>query len=170
MIITFVKLNILKTMNSNFSDDYNQGNYRTKRSDRYRHPERDSQRYRFDDYGDAAHGGYGNESYGGTFGNQGNEMAGSRNVANRGHHTYSTSRNYGNMGSYGGAQGFGDYRGGRHPQGGDYNFYSGMGSGSVTRPLLWSRIARSGGRAPARPWPRAPRRSSGPGPPRRPPG
>jgi len=101
-------------MNYNESDRYNrrQGSYQTHRSDRYRHPDQSSRQYRFDDYGDAAHGGYGNEGYSGTWGNQGNEAAGSRNVANRGMSTYDTSRNYGNMGSYGGAQGFGSTRGG----------------------------------------------------------
>ena len=101
-------------MNYNTPDRYDRslGSYQTHRSERYRHPEQDSSRYRFDDYGDAAHGGYGNESYSGTFGNQGNEAAGSRHVANRGFGTYATSQNYGNMGSYGGAQGFGSSRAG----------------------------------------------------------
>jgi hypothetical protein len=124
-------------MNDNFSGrdgSRGQGNFRTHRSERYRHPERDSN-YDFDDYGASARGGYGNESYGGTWGNQGNEMAGSRNVTNQDiYGAYSTSRNYGNMGSYGGAQGFGTSRGGniaqRHYGAGDtnYNFESGMGN------------------------------------------
>ncbi|WP_266204844.1 hypothetical protein [Pontibacter kalidii] len=120
----------MNTDYSNYSDRNGSSGYRTHRSDRYRFPERDSG-YRFDDYGSSARGGYGNEGHTGTWGNQGNEMGGSRNTSNQDiYGTYSTSRNYGNMGSYGGAQGFGDYRGGRHPQGNDYNFYSGMGSGS----------------------------------------
>lgn len=101
-------------MNNNERDRYrsDRNNYSSHRSERYRHPYRDA--YRYDNYGDAAHGGYGNESYAGTYGNQGDEGAGhrSRNVANRGMSTYDTSRNYGNMGSYGGAQGFGSTRGG----------------------------------------------------------
>ncbi|NEM99162.1 hypothetical protein [Pontibacter burrus] len=105
-------------MNNNERDRYrsDRGNYRSHRSERYRHPESDT--YHFDNYGDAAHGGYGNESYSGTYGNQGDEGAGhrSRNVANRGMSTYDTSRNYGNMGSYGGAQGFGSSRGGYSSQ------------------------------------------------------
>jgi len=117
-------------MNRNF-DDRNDKQYHTRRSERYRHPERD---YQFDDYGAAARGGYGNESYSGTWGNQGNEMGGSRNISNRGRYdTSGTSRNYGNMGSYGGAQGFGSSRGGyssqRHYDSDtNYNFDSGMGS------------------------------------------
>lgn len=118
-------------MNTNQPDQYGmQGGYRTHRSERYRHPERDSS-YRFDDYGSSARGGYGNESYSGTWGNQGNEMGGSRNVSGRGE-MYSTSRNFGNMGSYGGAQGFGSSRG-RYPsqrQGSSdsyYHYESGMG-------------------------------------------
>lgn len=117
-------------MNSDFSNRSGRGDSRefhTHRSDRYRFPERDSS-YHFDDYGSSARGGYGNEGYSDTWGNQGNEMGGSRNVANRGFSTYDTGRNFGNMGSYGGAQGFGDYRGGQHPQGSNYNYYSGMGS------------------------------------------
>ena len=106
-------------MNYNERDRYerDRDGYQTHRSERYRHPDRDrGERYRFDDYGDSAHGGYGNESYSGTYGNQGDEGAGHRNVANRGMSTYDTSRNYGNMGSYGGAQGFGSSRGGYSSQ------------------------------------------------------
>lgn len=117
-------------MNRNYSGhsdrDENSG-YKTHRSERYRHPE-SSSNYRFDDYGSPARGGYGNESQGGTWGNQGNEMGGSRNVTDRGQHdTYGSSRNYGNMGSYGGAQGFGSSRGGytsQRERGHDYD--SGM--------------------------------------------
>lgn len=119
-------------MNSDYSNradrDENRG-FKTHRSERYRHPEQDSS-YHFDDYGSSARGGYGNESHTGTWGNQGNEMGGSRNTSNQGmSDTYSTSRNYGNMGSYGGAQGFGDSRGGYSSQrerGHEYD--SGMGS------------------------------------------
>ncbi|MFD1186023.1 hypothetical protein [Pontibacter rugosus] len=111
----------------------NNSNYNTRRSDEYRHPEQNSN-YRFDDYGSSARGGYGNESHTGTWGNQGNEMGGSRNTSNQDQYgSYSTSRNYGNMGSYGGAQGFGSSRGGQHQQGSDYNFYSGRGSASGSR-------------------------------------
>ncbi|MEJ8757015.1 hypothetical protein WG947_08415 [Pontibacter sp. H259] len=101
-------------MNYNESDRYNrqQRNYQPNRSEQYRQPGQRNRQYHFDDYGDAAHGGYGNEGYSGTWGNQGNERGGSRNVANRGLSTYDTGRNYGNMGSYGGAQGFGSTRGG----------------------------------------------------------
>ncbi|MDX5436268.1 MAG: hypothetical protein LPK03_03700, partial [Pontibacter sp.] len=106
-------------------------NFETRRSDRYRHPERDSN-VRFDDYGASARGGYGNESYSGTWGNQGNEMGGSRNVSGRGD-SYSTSRNFGSMGSYGGAQGYGSSRGGYSSQregssGSLYHYESGRGS------------------------------------------
>ncbi|MCC9167512.1 hypothetical protein [Pontibacter harenae] len=118
---------------SDYQEGNNQRNQQTRRSDRYRHPERDND-YQFDDYGSSARGGYGNESNSGTWGNQGNEMGGSRNVSNQDiYDTYSTSRNYGNMGSYGGAQGFGTPRGG-YPQQRHYdsdtnfNFDSGMGS------------------------------------------
>ncbi|MER2999298.1 hypothetical protein [Pontibacter populi] len=111
-------------MNYNTPDRYDRsrGSYQTHRSERYRHPEQQSNRYRFDDYGDAAHGGYGNEGYSGTFGNQGIESGGSRHVANRGSSTYATSQNYGNMGSYGGAQGFGSARSG---YGSQRTFHSG---------------------------------------------
>ncbi|WP_299826502.1 hypothetical protein [uncultured Pontibacter sp.] len=122
-------------MNTNQSNPYGH----TRRSDRYRHPEQDSN-YRFDDYGSAARGGYGNESYGGTWGNQGNEMAGSRNVSGRGD-TYSTSRNYGNMGSYGGAQGFGSSRGGYPSQ---RSSGSGAASGSQFESGMGSRQGQSG--------------------------
>ncbi|MCC9135041.1 hypothetical protein ACFSKU_18890 [Pontibacter silvestris] len=130
-------------MNRNDSDRYgnNKGRYQSRRSEQYRHPERDrgndfrkGSDFSFDDYGSSARGGYGNESYGGTFGNQGNEMGGSRNVSNYGlHDTSSTSNNYGNMGSYGGAQGFGSSRAGLPSQRDydsdvNYNFDSGMGS------------------------------------------
>ncbi|GAA4437852.1 hypothetical protein GCM10023188_32530 [Pontibacter saemangeumensis] len=109
-------------MNRNFSDRHD-GSFQTHRSERYRHPEQD--RYRFDDDRRTARGGYGNEGNTGTWGNRGNEMGG--------------SRNYGNMGSYGGAQGFGTSRGGYASQHPDesrsgYNYYSGMGSaGQGTR-------------------------------------
>ncbi|WP_162425925.1 hypothetical protein [Pontibacter pudoricolor] len=50
-------------MNYNTSDRYDrdQRNYRTHRPERYPHPNQASGRYSFDDYGDAAHGGYDNE-------------------------------------------------------------------------------------------------------------
>jgi hypothetical protein len=68
-------------MNRNQSDQYNRNeDFHTRRSERYRHPE-SSSNYRFDDYGASARGGYGNEGYGGTWGNQGNEMGGSRNFS-----------------------------------------------------------------------------------------
>lgn len=112
-------------MNRNQSDRYGDtGNYQTPRSDRYRHPEQDN------NYGSQTRGGYGN---------QGNDRGNSRNVANHSMNedTYSTSRNYGNMGSYGGAQGFGSERGGQHPSqrndSSGYNFYSGMGSPDEAR-------------------------------------
>ena len=91
-------------MNTNQPEQYgrHQG-FETRRSERYRHPERPTNR--FDDYGAAARGGYGNESYSGTWGNQGNEMGGSRNVSGRGHE--------GSSGSY-------------------YHYESGRGAGSVT--------------------------------------
>ncbi|GAB3203945.1 hypothetical protein ABID22_003216 [Pontibacter aydingkolensis] len=123
-------------MNRNQSDQYgmNEG-YQTRRSERYRHPERDSN-YRFDDYGSPARGGYGDESHSGTWGNQGNEMGGSRNLSGRDRSgTYSTSRNFGNMGSYGGSQGYGSSRGGYPTQreegsGSLYHYESGMGTRS----------------------------------------
>ncbi|MBC5991233.1 hypothetical protein [Pontibacter cellulosilyticus] len=120
-------------MNTRHPEQYGEGSYQTRRSEKYRHPERDTN-YRFDDYGASARGGYGNESYGGTWGNQGNEMGGSRNVSGRGD-TYSTSRNFGNMGSYGGSQGYGSSRGGYPSQRSGssdslYHYESGMGSGS----------------------------------------
>ncbi len=96
-------------MNSNYSGQ--EGNYRTRRSERYRHPEQE-QDYRYDDYGSSGRGGYGNERYSGTFGNQGDEGAGSRSDYQNNDNQYSSSRNYGNMGSYGGAQGFGSATGG----------------------------------------------------------
>ncbi|PKV76129.1 hypothetical protein [Pontibacter ramchanderi] len=112
---------------SDRDQDRHDRDFHTHRSERYRHPEQD-RGYRFDDYGSAAHGGYGNESYQDTWGNQGNERGGSRNYSRTNitdNNTYSTSRNYGNMGSYGGAQGFGDSRGGRHDS--EHPFDSGMG-------------------------------------------
>ncbi|WP_018478647.1 hypothetical protein [Pontibacter roseus] len=97
-----------------------EGDFHTHRSDRYRHPESDSN-YGHNAYGSSARGGYGH---------QGNYRAGGRgnysNINITDSDTYSTSRNYGNMGSYGGAQGFGDIRGGRHTS--DHPFDSGMGS------------------------------------------
>lgn len=140
-------------MNRHASDrdyDRHEGGFHTHRSERYRHPEQD-RGYRFDDYGSAAHGGYGNESYQDTWGNQGNERGGSRNYSRTNitdSNTYSTSRNYGNMGSYGGAQGFGDSRGGRHDSG--HPFDSGMGSqrryGSEGRGSMGNRGYREQGR------------------------
>lgn len=127
-------------MNSNFNDR-SEGNFETRRSERYRHPERD--RHRFDDYGSPARGGYGNQD---------NEIGGSRHVPNRGMNsdTYSTSRNYGNMGSYGGAQGFGSERGGYASQHPDesragYNYYSGMGSPGQARRSNPNRSTNYGG-------------------------
>ncbi|GAB3539852.1 hypothetical protein GCM10027443_36920 [Pontibacter brevis] len=124
--------------NQNEHQDNSRG-FQTRRSERYRHPESDNN-YRFDDYGSSARGGYGNEGHSGTWGNQGNEMAGSRNTSNQDvYGTYSTSRNYGNMGSYGGAQGFGTSRGGniaqRHYGSGNtgYNYTSGMGNPGEAR-------------------------------------
>jgi hypothetical protein len=115
-------------MNSHESD-YNQNRhqdgFQTHRSERYRHPERGTQQ-RFDDYGSPARGGYGNESQQGTWGNQGNEMGGSRRYTDINvtpYDRFEQSRNYGNMGSYGGAQGFGDMRGGQHDS--DHPFDSG---------------------------------------------
>ncbi|MFD2245415.1 hypothetical protein [Pontibacter ruber] len=117
--------------------DYNQqqGGYRTRRSEEYRHPEMHSGHH-MEDYGSSARGGYGNEGNRNTYSNQGNQMSGSRNFSRvniTDDDTYSTSRNYGNMGSYGGAQGFGDVRGGyssqRHYDSDtNYKFDSGMGS------------------------------------------
>ncbi|EJF09405.1 MULTISPECIES: hypothetical protein [Pontibacter] len=140
-------------MNRHSSDrdhDRHEREFHTRRSERYRHPEQDSG-YRFDDYGSAAHGGYGNETYQDTWGNQGNERGGSRNYSRRNitdNDTYSSSRNYGNMGSYGGAQGFGDSRGGRHDS--DHPFDSGMGSqrryGSEGRGSMGNRGYREEGR------------------------
>lgn len=112
-------------------NDYgrHEGDFHTHRSERYRHPEHDSN-YRFENYGSSARGGYGNEGDWDTWGNQGDERGGARrnytdiNITDR--DTYSTSRNYGNMGSYGGAQGFGDIRGGHHDA--SHPFDSGTGS------------------------------------------
>ncbi len=99
-------------MNSNFSGRDGR-NYQTHRSDRYRHPERDD--YRFDDYGSSARGGYGNESNTGTWGNQGNEMGGSRNTSryNQDYNSFSNSPDYGRRDSYSGERG--GYSA-RHPQ------------------------------------------------------
>jgi len=112
-------------MNRNQSDRYSDAeNSRTHRSERYRHPDEDNN--------------YGSRSRGGD-GNQANDRGNPRNVANHSMNedTYSTSRNYGNMGSYGGAQGFGSDRGGQHPaqrnDSSGYNYYSGMGSPDETR-------------------------------------
>ena len=108
--------------------------FHTHRSERYRHPEGDSD-YRFDDYGSSARGGYGNEGNWDTWGNQGDDRAGGRsrytNINITASDTFDTSRNYGNMGSYGGAQGFGDIRGGRHDSG--HPFDSGMGASNTGR-------------------------------------
>ena len=108
--------------------------FHTHRSERYRHPESDSD-YRFDDYGSSARGGYGNEGDWDTWGNQGDDRAGGRsrytNINITDSDTFDTSRNYGNMGSYGGAQGFGDITGGRHDS--DHPFDSGMGSSRMNR-------------------------------------
>ena len=82
----------------------------SKQQDRYRGSNR------FNNYGDSARGGYGNEGYWDKYGNQGNESAGSRNNRSRDGVNagmgYGVSANYGSMGSYGGAQGFGTERGG----------------------------------------------------------
>ncbi|WP_242917638.1 hypothetical protein [Pontibacter liquoris] len=115
-------------MDRNQSDynDYS-GNFQTHRSERYRHPEEDSS-YR----SGQSRGGYDSERYGDSY--RQHDMDRPRNVANRSMNedTYSTSRNFGNMGSYGGAQGFGTSRGGQHPlqqnDSSGYDYYSGMGS------------------------------------------
>ncbi|MBF9254537.1 hypothetical protein I2I11_14630 [Pontibacter sp. 172403-2] len=111
-------------MNRNQSDRYGDtGHYQTHRSERYRHPEQDNN--------------YGYQSRG-SYGNQGNNPDSSRHTANRSmNDPYSTSRNYGSMGSYGGAQGFGTARGGQHPSqrndSSGYNYFSGMGSPDEAR-------------------------------------
>jgi hypothetical protein len=106
----------------------------TRRSERYRQPEGDMD-YRYDDYGSSARGGYGNEGDWDTWGNQGDDRTGGRsrytNINITDSDTFDTSRNYGNMGSYGGAQGFGDIRGGRHDSG--HPFDSGMDSSRMNR-------------------------------------
>ncbi|MBD1395646.1 hypothetical protein H9Q13_00575 [Pontibacter sp. JH31] len=113
-------------MNRYSSDrDYGQheSSFHTHRSERYRHPERDFG-HRFDDYGSPVRGGYGNQSDQGTWGNQGNEMGGSRRYEDihvTPYDRFEQSHNYGNMGSYGGAQGFGDSRGGHHDSGHPYD-------------------------------------------------
>ncbi|WP_187262389.1 hypothetical protein [Pontibacter beigongshangensis] len=111
-------------MNRNNSDyDQNRGHqahssFQTRRSEQYRHPEQHHKGYpqpheRFEDYGISAQGGYGNRGNFGDYDYQDDDMAGYRNESNQDvYGTYSTSRNYGNMGSYGGAQGFGSSRGG----------------------------------------------------------
>ncbi len=79
---------------------------------------------------------YGNRNRNRDFDSQGNDMGSNfprRESRQDIYGTYSTSMNYGNMGSYGGAQGFGDMRGGtpsqRHYDSDThYNFDSGMGS------------------------------------------
>ena len=117
--------------------DYDQpyGGYRTRRSEEYRNPELHPGHHS-GPYDSAARGGYGNESNWDDYRNQGSQRNDSRNFSRvniTDDDTYSTSRNYGNMGSYGGAQGFGDVRGGlssqRHYDSDThYNFDSGMGS------------------------------------------
>lgn len=121
-------------MNTNQPNQYGMHeDFHTRRSDRYRHPEQDSS-YRFDDYGSSARGGYGNESYGGTWGNQGNEMGGSRNISGRDRSgTYSTSRNVGNIGSYGGSQGYGSSRE-SYPGSGRSDSHYHYESGTASRP------------------------------------
>lgn len=95
-------------MNNYQSNRDNRSSHNNRPDFSHQHEQRNTMR--FDDYGSPARGGYGNEGRMGTFGNQGNEMGGSRDRGND--NTYSSSRNYGNMGSYGGAQGFGSSRGG----------------------------------------------------------
>jgi hypothetical protein len=107
--------------------EHREGEFHTRRSERYRHPEHDSRR-RFEDYGSSSRGGFGNESRQGSWEGRGNEMGDSGRYSNiniTDSNSYSTSRNFGNMGSYGGAQGFGDMRGGRHDS--DHPYDSGMG-------------------------------------------
>ena len=109
-------------MNS-FQSDRNNSPYNTNRSDRNRHPEH-REGMRFDDYGSPARGGYGNEGRMGTFGNQGNEMGGSRNRGND--NTYSSSYNYGTKDRYGTSEsGFPSHS--RQEQRMRHSFESGMG-------------------------------------------
>lgn len=124
--------------------------FHTRRSERYRHPEQDSG-HRFEDYGSSARGDYGNESRRGSWGNQGSETGGSRRYTDINvtpYDRFEQSRNYGNMGSYGGAQGFGDIRGGRHDDSHPYD--SGIGSqrrqGDEQRGLFGDRNRRSSDR------------------------
>ncbi|MDX5423100.1 MAG: hypothetical protein LPK07_06870 [Hymenobacteraceae bacterium] len=118
-------------MNRYSSDrDYGQheSSFQTHRSERYRHPERDYG-HRFDNYGTPARGDYGNERSQRTWGSQRNEMGTSRRYEDihvTPYDRFEQSHNYGNMGSYGGAQGFGDIRGGHHDSGHPYD--SGTGS------------------------------------------
>jgi hypothetical protein len=113
-----------------YQDDQGQHDreFHTHRSERYRHPEHDSGQ-RFENYGSSARGSYGDESNQGRRGSQGNEMGGSRRYTDINltpYDRFEQSRNYGSMGSYGGAQGFGDTRGGHHDSG--HPFDSGTGS------------------------------------------
>ncbi|WP_242928779.1 hypothetical protein [Pontibacter vulgaris] len=102
--------------------------YHTHRSERFRHPESSSERNLPENYGNRNRGSWSDMSRSSDrFAQPHRESR--QDIAG----TYSTSYNYGNMGSYGGAQGFGDIRGGRPSQrhydsDTHLNFDSGMGS------------------------------------------
>ena len=93
--------------------DADRDSYNTNRPERYRQPEQGTERNTFDNYRSE---GRGNVSYGNDFYRSSQRRSpqdwNPEHIANRGMSTYDTARNYGNMGSYGGAQGFGSERGG----------------------------------------------------------
>ncbi|MBC5772991.1 hypothetical protein H8S95_02860 [Pontibacter sp. KCTC 32443] len=122
-------------MNYNERDRYgrDRDSYQTHRSERYRHPDQDMSSSRSSDYRssdrDRDRTSYSNEFYRSSQRRSPQDWD-PQHVANRGLTTYDTARNYGNMGSYGGAQGFGSERGGfSHHRSSDMGseFESGMG-------------------------------------------
>ncbi|MFT2007783.1 hypothetical protein ACMA1I_03845 [Pontibacter sp. 13R65] len=87
--------------------------FHTRRSERYRHPEQQHSTYspqqeRRGSYVSPDQGQYRSRS---NYGFQGDALGGYGSQLDQ-DNSYSSSRNYGNMGSYGGAQGYGSSRGG----------------------------------------------------------
>lgn len=97
-------------------DDHeaHEGVFHTHRSERYRHPEQEHGN-RFDEHGASARSAYGNER----------SLRHYTDINVTPYDRFEQSRNYGSMGSYGGAQGFGDIRGGHHDS--NHPFDSGTG-------------------------------------------
>lgn len=125
-------------MNYN-QDRYNREAFHTHRSERYRHPEQDSGRSGYEPYRYSERESgrdrnrdridYSNEFYRSSQRRSPQDWN-PEHVANHGLSSYACARNYGNMGSYGGAQGFGSERGGYpHHRSSDMGsqFESGMG-------------------------------------------